>query len=66
MFDNLNTTGEFMQVLQASSTDELLAQIKSIKLPVKIVSIYGDSKQHFAWIMTTATIVKKPKQGKEK
>lgn len=64
MFENLNQSGKYLQVLQGSSPDELLSQIKSIKLPTQIISIYGDSKQHFAWIMTEAKIVKVPAKKK--
>ena len=65
MFEDLNYTGKALKVLSARSTEELLSQIQSISLPVKIVSIYGDSNRHWAWILTQAKIVKSKKDKTE-
>lgn len=65
MFEDLNYTGKSLKVLSARSADELLAQIQSITLPVKILSIYGDANRHWAWILTQAKIVKSKKEKTE-
>jgi hypothetical protein len=57
MFENLNNLGK-LTFLQADSPEGLEAQIKSIRLPVRILSLYFADGMHVAWIMTDAIIVK--------
>lgn len=57
-FSNLNPLGDNLDYIEAMSTRELLAQIKKIRLPVRIVSIYSYGSVHIAWIETKAKIKK--------
>lgn len=58
MFDNLNNLSHNFTFLEGQSAQELLDQIKQIKLPVQIVSMYAVGTRHYAWIITTAKINK--------
>jgi hypothetical protein len=60
-FQSLNGVGESLDFLEASSPAELLAMIRKIRLPTKIVSIYRNGSQHIAWIQTEAKLIKKGK-----
>lgn len=63
MFDSVNDGIQGLQFLEAASADDLLRQLQSITLPVKIEAIYAQGFKHFAWIRTTAKIVKKTKKA---
>jgi hypothetical protein len=63
MFENLNNLQK-VQFLSALSPDDLQAQIKSIRYPMALLSIYFANGRHVAWFLTDAKIVKKT--GKEK
>ena len=58
MFENLNNVGQNLDFLEGQSAKELLDQIKQIKLPIQIISMYAVGSRHFAWILTTAKINK--------
>lgn len=61
--DNLSTYPN-LDVLTASTAEELLAQLKQIRLPYKLVSIYGLGSKHFAWVSLTQPIKKIKTKGK--
>ncbi len=50
-----------IQHLTASSPEELTEQLRQIKLPFRIVTIYAQGGAHIAWIIPTMPIVKKVK-----
>ncbi len=62
MFENLNNYSQNLTFLEGLSAQELLDQIKQIKLPVQILSIYAVGSKHVAWIVTTAKINKVKKE----
>lgn len=57
MFTNLNIL-QALDVLSADNAEALRDMIRSIPLPVKIISIYKDGNKHVAWILTEAKIKK--------
>lgn len=57
-FENLNSVGATLDYIQASSPEKLLENIRKIRLPVRIVTIYTYGSVHIAWIQTTAKIKK--------
>ena len=57
-FANLNGSAETLNYLQALSADKLLEQIKQIRQPIEIISIYATGQIHFAWIRTHGKIKK--------
>lgn len=57
-FSNLNTLAGTLEYVEAMSTRDLMAQLKKIKLPTKIISIYAYGSVHVAWIMTHAKLKK--------
>lgn len=61
MFENLNYVGQALQFIEGRSPQELLDRLKSITLPVTIISIYAYGNRHIAWITTQAKIIKKKK-----
>lgn len=62
MFENLNKY-QNLNFLTGDSPEDLLRQIQSIRLPTQVLQIYGMNGKHYAWILTEAKIVKKPKGG---
>lgn len=56
-----------LEFLEALGAEDLKRQIKEIRLPVRILAIYGMNGRHYAWIETQANIVKKklPVKAKE-
>ena len=58
MFENLNNISQNLTFLEGQSAQELLDQIKQIRLPIQIISMYAVGSRHFAWIVTTAKINK--------
>ena len=63
-FANLNGTAETLDYLQATSAANLLEQIKQIRKPMRIVSIYVQGQIHFAWIQVHGKI-KKVSKGRK-
>jgi hypothetical protein len=63
MFENLNAQGQNLNFLEGNSAQELLDQIKQIKLPIQIMSMYAVGSRHFVWFISTANI-KKITKGK--
>lgn len=61
LFENLNLNAS-LNFLKGNSEEELLGMIKSIRLPLKIISIYSVGTKHVAWFQTSAKIVKKKKE----
>jgi hypothetical protein len=57
-FDNLNSVGDALDYIQATSPEKLLEEIKKIRLPVKIMTIYSYGNVHIAWILTRAKLKK--------
>lgn len=57
-FDNLNPVGEVLDYILAPSPAELLAEIKKVKLPLSIVTIYASGSNHIAWVRTFAKLKK--------
>ena len=57
-FDNLNAVGQHLAYLQDKTPDGLLAQIRQITAPTKVLSIYKSDNLHIMWILTTAKIIK--------
>jgi hypothetical protein len=47
-----------IEFLTGNSPDELQAQLKQIKLPFRIVTIYAMGGAHIAWIIPTNPIKK--------
>jgi hypothetical protein len=60
--DNLSNYAN-LDFLTGSSPEELKAQLAQIRLPHKIVSIYGAGTTHVAWVVTSQPI-KKQKRSK--
>jgi len=58
MFENLNNIGSNLNYFVGNSADEILDQVKQIKLPVQVVSMYAVGAKHFIWFITTAKITK--------
>jgi hypothetical protein len=48
--------------LSAMSEDDLLAQIRQIKLPFKILGMYSVGSKHIAWLTLTNPIKKRSKK----
>lgn len=61
MFDSLNNL-EKLEFLVGDSPESLKAMLKSITLPVRLLSIYAVGTKHIAWIMTDARIKKVKKE----
>lgn len=61
LFENLNINAS-LEYYKGNSEDEVLAFIKSIRLPLKIISIYSIGTKHVAWFQTSAKIVRKKKE----
>lgn len=61
LFDNLNLN-QSLNYFKGNSEDELLEFIKSVRLPLKIISIYSVGTKHVAWFQTSAKIVRKKKE----
>lgn len=62
LFENLNSTGDSLNFLTGDSPEDLLSQIKQIRMPVFIVSIYAVGSKHYAWIQTSQKLIKKKKE----
>lgn len=57
-FDRLNQL-EALKIIAGRDEEELLAKLRQIRLPTRIVSIYAAGTKHFAAILTDAKIVEK-------
>lgn len=57
LFDNISDT-QYVDYIAAQSADELLSQLRKIRLPVQVISIYANGGTHFAWIKTQAKLKK--------
>lgn len=62
LFTDMSPSG--LVVLTGESGEDLHRQLTSITLPIKIISVYAQGSKHYAWIYTSAKIVKKPKKEK--
>ena len=58
-FTSLNPYGEDLDYIEASSPEGLRDQIRKIRLPTRILSIYASEGKHIAWVLTTAKLTKK-------
>jgi hypothetical protein len=56
---------EKLEFFQADSPEELKTFIKSVRLPLYIVSIYSVGSKHIAWFLTDARIKRTKKEGKK-
>jgi len=61
LFENLNIN-QSLNYFKGNSEEELLDLIKSVRLPLKIISIYSVGTKHVAWFQTSAKIVRKKKE----
>lgn len=48
-----------LEFLEADGPTQLLEQIRQIRLPFKIISIYSNGRRHYAWVDLTQPIKKK-------
>jgi hypothetical protein len=55
MSDNLSNHRN-LDFLVGIDAADLKRQLDSIKLPFKILSIYGQGNRHYAWVILTAPI----------
>lgn len=62
LFTDLSPNG--VTLLIGESAEDLHKQLTSITLPVKIITIYAQGSKHYAWIYTSAKIIKKTKKEK--
>lgn len=62
--DNLSNLAG-LDFLTAPSPEELKAQLAQIRLPFKLVAIYGGANYHIAWLVPTQPLKKitKPRKG---
>lgn len=58
LFENLNSNSDLLNFLVGNSPEELLNQIKQIRLPTDILAIYAVGSRHICWFRTTAKIKK--------
>ena len=63
MFDNISGL-QNTDFLVGNSPDELKSLIDKIRLPAKIIAIYGSGNKHVAWIQSTSKIKKVKKEAK--
>jgi hypothetical protein len=63
LFDSLNGL-QNLTYLTGNSPEEIVTQIKSIRLPVRIISIYAMGSKHICWVETTAKLNKVSKKDK--
>jgi len=61
MFDAVNSI-QSLTFVQGDSAEDLLKQLRLIRLPVAIVAMYAVGSKHIAWIKTDAKLVKKAKK----
>jgi len=57
-FTSMNSLRDTLDYIEAMSPRELLANLRKIKHPVRILNIYSYGSIHIAWIMTHAKIKK--------
>lgn len=55
-----------IEFLSAPSPDALRDQLRQIKLPYKLVTIYAQGGAHIAWIVPTLPVQKVQKKTKSK
>ena len=65
LFENLNVTAKNLTFLVGMDQQDLLDQIQSITLPMRIISIYAVGSRHCAWIQTASKIKKVTRGSKE-
>lgn len=58
LFDSLNSDSESLNYFVGLSADEIIAQLRQIRLPVKIISMYAVGSRHYCWFQTSAKIKK--------
>jgi len=61
--DSLNSYNG-MQSLTAKSPEELIAAIRAIKTPIKIISIVSDNNRYTCFFLGDVIIKRKPKKEK--
>lgn len=61
-FGNLSPYGG-LEFLSGNSPEELQRQLKSIRSPIKILSMYASGQNHYVWFLTDVKI-NKLKKGK--
>ena len=59
LFENLGVQG--LTFIIGESAEDVLKQVSAIRLPVKIISIYAQGSKHYAWIQTSAKIIRSKK-----
>lgn len=52
LFDSLNSYDETLAVIESNSAKDLQSQIRSIRLPTRIIAIYAVGETHYAWLQT--------------
>ena len=57
--NTLNQYSDSLQLLIGETAEDLLAQIKSIRVPVGIITIYPQGSKHYAWIQGDIKVVKR-------
>jgi hypothetical protein len=58
MFENINNLGNSLNYFVGNSPEEILEQVKQIKLPMQVISMYSVGAKHYIWFVTTAKIIK--------
>lgn len=61
LFDSMNLY-ENLVVLRADTPEELVIMIKSVKTPIKIVSIVASNNRHYAYLIGDIRIKKTKKE----
>lgn len=63
LFDSLNSN-ENLTYLIGNGPEEIITQLKSIRLPTRIIAMYAVGSKHICWIETTAKLKKQTKKEK--
>lgn len=63
--DNLSNY-PFLDVFSARSAEELKGMLLGIRLPHKIVTIYGEGGRHYAWVSLTRPVKKRAASAADK
>lgn len=61
LFNELSTM-KGLEFLEATSAEDLKAQLQSIRLPIKLICIYHGNGKHIAWIQAPGRIKKVSKK----
>lgn len=62
----LNQYKESLHFLLGETAEDLLEQIRSIKVPFGILAIYPQGSKHYAWITGDIRVVRKDEQITQK